>query len=210
MNQIQISQSSEHAGKPLTLKIARALLIEMFSGKTGVQKKELKRAVDEMHTKRGGSLSTNEMHPVSAALSVMKKQGLANNPSRGEWSIFSTPSVHSKNLFDSDAVRTLGKGKNSVYLWYYPAYRYLAEYEGKEFWACKISSVETQVPTEMPELPEIRLILRTDDPENLEQILHNILMFRGKQIADAPGKEWFMTSPSGVEDIYKMIMENAA
>ena len=80
---------------------------------------------------------------------------------------------------------------------------------GKEFWACKIGSVETQAPTEMPELPEIRLILKTDDPENLEQILHNILMFRGKHITDAPGKEWFMTSPSEVEDIYKMIVKNA-
>ena len=205
-----MNQSYENAGKPLTLKIARELIIERFSGKTGVQKKELKRVVDEIHTKRGGSLSTNEMHPVSAALSVMKKQGLANNPSRGEWSIFSTPSVPPKNLLDADTVRTLGKGKSSVYLCYYPTYRYLAEYEGKEFWACKISSVETQVPTEMPEPPEIRLILRTDNPENLEQLLHNILTFRGKQIANTPGKEWFMTSPSEVEDIYKNIMENGS
>ena len=204
-----MNQSYEHAGKPLTLKIARELVIEMFSGKTGVEKKELKRVVDEMHTKRGGSLSTNEMHPVSAALSVLKKQGLANNPSRGEWSIFPTPSIHPKNLFGSNTVRTLGEGKNSIYLCYYSAYRCLAEYEGKEFWACKIGSVETQVPSEMPELPEIRLVLKTDDPENLEQILHNILTFRGKHIADAPGKEWFMTSPSEVEDIYKMIIKNA-
>ena len=203
-----MNQSYKHAGKPLTLKIARELVIERFSGKTGVQKKELKRVVDEMHTKRGGSLSTSEMHPVSAALSVMKKQGLANNPSRGEWSIFSTPRVPPKNLLDADAVRTLGTGKHSVYLCYYPTYRCLAEYEGKEFWACKIGSVETQAAMEMPEPPEIRLILRTDDPENLEQLLHNILTFRGKQIADVPGKEWFMTSPSEVENIYKNIMEN--
>ena len=205
-----MNQSYEHTGKPLTLKIARELVIEIFSGKTGVKKKKMKQAVDEMHIKRGGSLSTNEMHPVSAALSVLKKQGLANNPSRGEWSIFSTPDVHAKNLFDSDAVRTLGKGKSSVYLFYYSAYRCLAEYEGKEFWACKIGSVETQVPSEMPEPPEIPFVLRTDDAENLEQLLHNILRFRGKQIADAPGKEWFMTSPSEVEDIYKMIMENVS
>ena len=203
-----MNESYEHVGKPLTLKIARELVIERFSGKTGIEKKELKRVVDEIHTQRGGSLSTNEMHPVSAALSVMKKQGLANNPSRGEWSIFPTPSAPPKNLLDSDAVRTLGTGKSSVYLCYYPTYRCLAEYEGKEFWACKIGSVETQAPTEMPEPPEIRLILRTDDPENLEQLLHNILTFRGKQIADVPGKEWFMTSPGEVEDIYKMIVKN--
>ena len=198
----------KHTGKPLTEGIARELITELFSGETGVQKKKIKQTVDETHTSRGGSLSTNEMHPVSGALSVMKNQGLANNPTRGKWSILSSPDVHANGPFNSGTVRTLGSGKNSVYLCYYPAYRCLAEYEGKEFWACKIGRIESPARTEMPELPEIRLIFKTDEPENLEQILHDILKFRGKHIADAPGKEWFMTSPSEVEGIYKSIMED--
>ena len=201
-----MNSSYKHTGKPLTMKIARELVIELFSGETGVQKKEIKQVVDETHTSRGGSLSTNEMHPVSGALNMLKKQGLANNPTRGKWSIFSNPDVHPNDSFDLDAVRTLGNGKNSVYLCYYPAYRCLAEHEGKEFWACKIGSVDSQVHTEMPEPPEIALIFKTDDPENLEQILHNILKLRGKHIADAPGNEWFMTSPSEAEGIYKNVM----
>ena len=199
-----MNNSYEHAGKPLTQKIAMELVIEIFSGKTGIKKKEMKQTVDETHTKRGGNLSTNEMHPVSGVLSVMKKQGLANNPDRGKWSILSNTS----DPFDSDAVRTLGKGNNSVYVYYYPAYRRLAEYEGKELWACKISRVKPQVRTEIPEPPEIKFFFKTDDPENLEQTLHNILKFRGKHIADAPGKEWFMTSPNEIEGIYNNIMEN--
>ena len=199
-------KSYKHAGKALTQKVARELVIEIFSGKTGIQKKQIKQAIDETHTSRGGSLSTNEVHPVSSALSIMKKQGLANNPTRGAWSILSKPGVSPNDPFDSDAVQTLGSGKNSVYLCYYPAYRYLAKYEGKDFWACKIDSAGSQVPTAMPELPEIWLIFKTDDSENLEQTLHNVLKFRGKHIEDAPGGKWFMTSPSEVEGIYKNLI----
>ena len=199
-------KSYKHAGKPLTQGIARELVIEIFSGKTGIQKKQIKQAVDETHTSRGGNLSTNEVHPVSTALSIMKKEGFANNPTRGMWSILSKPDVHPNDPFDSDAVRTLGSGKNAVYLCYYPAYRCLAAYEGKEFWACKIGSVETQARPEMPEPPEIKLIFKTDDPENLEQTLHNVLKFRGKHIEHAPGGKWFLTSPSEVEEIYKNVV----
>ena len=121
----------------------------------------------------------------------------------GKWSILS----NRNDPFDSDAIRTLGKGKSSIYVYYYPTYWRLAEYEGKELWACKISRVKPQVRTEIPEPPEIKFFFKTDDPENLEQTLHNILKFRGKHIADA-GKEWFMTSPNEIEEIYKNIMEN--
>lgn len=204
-----MNSSYKYTGLSLTEKIARELTVEIFSGKTGVQKKEIKRAVDETHTSRGGSLSTNEMHPVSTALSILKKQGLANNPTRGKWSIFSNPEIYPNYPYDSDTVRTLGSGKSSIYLYYYPAYRCLAESEGKEFWACRIGSVGSQVGTPMPELPEIRLILKTDDSENLEQTIHNVLKFRGRHIADAPEKKWFITSPSEVEEIYKNVMGSA-
>ena len=201
-----MNQSYKYAGKPLTERIARELVIEIFAGETGVEKKQIKQAVDETHTSRGGIPSTNEMHPVSSALNIMKKQGLANNPIRGMWSILSNPDVHPNDPFSSDAVRTLGSGNSSVYLYYYPAYRCLAEYEGKAFWACQIDKTGSQVPTAMPEPPEIRLIFKTDDSENLEQTLHNVLKFRGKYITGVPGGKWFLTSPSEVEEIYKNVV----
>ncbi len=203
-----MNENYKYAGVPLTEKIARELVIEIFSGETDIRKQEIKQAVDETHTSRGGSLSANEMHPVSVALSILKKQGLANNPTRGKWSIFSKPGVFSNGSFNSDAARTLGNGKSAIYLYYYPAYRCLAESEGKEFWACKIDSVESQVGDAMPEPAEVRLILKTDNFKNLEQTIHNVLKFRGRHIADAPGKKWFITSPSEVEEIYKNVMGN--
>ena len=201
-----MNESYKYAGRSLTERIARELVIEIFAGETGIRKKDIKQAVDETHTSRGGIPSTNEVHPVSSALSIMKKQGLTNNPIRGMWSIFSKPDVHPNDSLDPESVRTLGSGKRSVYLYYYPAYRCLAEYEGKEFWACQIDKAGSQVPTTMPEPPEIRLIFKTDDSENLEQTLHNVLKFRGKQIQNAPGGNWFTTSPSEVEEIYKNVV----
>ena len=201
-----MNKNYKYAEKPLTERMARELVIEIFSGKTGIQKQEIKRAVDETHTKRGGSLSTNEIHPVSTALSILKRKGLANNPARGQWSILSNSNVHSSGPVDSDAVRTLGRGESCVYLYYYPTYRCLAEYEGKECWPCKIDSIESQDRTEMPEPPEIGLIFKTDDSENLEQTLHNVLKFRRKHIEAIPGKKWFLTSPSEVENIYKNLI----
>ena len=203
-----MNKNYKYAGRPLTEKIARELVIEIFSGNTGIKKREIKRAVDEAHTSRGGRLSTNEVHPVSGVLSVMKKQGIANNPTRGEWSIFN-PDVYLDVPSDSGAVRTLGSGKNAVYLFYYPAYRCLAECEGRDFWACKIDKVGSQVPTAMPEPPEIRLVFKTDDSENLEQTIHNVLKFRGKHIGDAPDGKWFMTSPNEVEEIYRSLVGSA-
>ncbi len=78
-----MNQDYQYAGKSLTEKIARELIVELFSGKTEIKKKKIRQTVDETHTSRGGFLSTNEMHPVSAALSNLKKQGFAENPAFG-------------------------------------------------------------------------------------------------------------------------------
>ena len=201
-----MKNSYEYAGKPLTQKIAMELIIEIYSGETDVQKKKIKQAVDERHTQRGGILSTTELHPVSGALNVLKKKGLASNQTRGKWSIVSNSDRPLNDLLDSDTVPTLGNGNSHVILCFYPAYRRLAEYEGKGFWACMISRNESQMRNEMPESPEIGLIFKTCDPQDLEQTLHNILKFRGKSIENVPGSKWFMTSPSEVEEIYKNII----
>ena len=203
-----MDKNYKYAGKPLTERIAREHIIEIFSGKTGIEKKEIKQAIDETHAARGGILSTNELHPVSNSLNILKKQGLADNPIRGRWTIFSNPDVSPKDPLDLDDVRTLGSGGSSVYFYYYPAYRALAASEGKQVWACGISSVRSQIGTAMPEPPEIKLILKTDDPENLERTLQNVLKFRGKQIENAPERKWFTTSPSEVKEIFKNIMGN--
>ena len=201
-----VNENYKYAGTSLTEGIARELIIEVFAGKTSIKKKEIKRVIDETHTARGGSLSTNEVHPVSNALSIMKKKGLAKNPSRGKWSIFSKADGSANVYVNSDTVRILGSGEKSVYLYYYPVYRCLAAYQDKHFWQCKIEQSISDIPPGMPEPPEISFIFRTDDSENLKQVIHNVLKLRGKHISDARGGKWFLTSPSEVESIYKNVI----
>ena len=125
----------EYVETPLTPGIARKLIVELFAGRT-VQKQEIVRIVDETHLERGGMPpKAKRLHPVTMALSKMKREGQAKNPRQGHWFIFLTPqdddNVDSeRNNLDSenlDPEKTIGSGKQSVYLYYYPAYRHLAE-----------------------------------------------------------------------------------
>lgn len=117
----------------------------------------------------------------------------------------------------SDPEKTIGIGKGSVYLYYYPRYRESAESKGETVWECKIGRtggdkadgrIKPQV-TGQPESPKIGLHIKTDREEKIERIIHDILKVRGKHIAEAPGKEWFLTSPSEVEEIYEFIGEKS-
>lgn len=113
--------------------------------------------------------------------------------------------------------RIIGSGNGSVYLYYYPQYRESAESKGEKVWECKIGRTKhdkadgriRNQATGLPERPMIGLHIKTDWPKEVEDIIHDILKVRGKHIADAPGREWFVTSPSEVEEIYNSIGESS-
>ena len=113
--------------------------------------------------------------------------------------------------------RTIGFGKSSVYLYYYPQYQESAESKGEKVWACKIgrtmySAADGRIRTQatgLPESPKIGLHIKTDKDVKIERIIHDILKVRGKHITDAPGTEWFVTSPNEVEEIYNFIGESS-
>ena len=116
-----------------------------------------------------------------------------------------------------EAERIIGSGNGSVYLYYYPQYQEMAESKGEQVWACKIgktihSEADGRIraqATGLPESPMIGLHIKTDKEKKIERIIHDILKVRGKHIADAPGREWFVTSPSEVEEIYNSIGESS-
>lgn len=93
--------------KGLTPQIAQELIRELFSGQT-VQLQEIKEKVDEGHRERGG-LPSNYIwhHPVTYALSKMKRIGLADNPRRGHWSISSSEADPDSE--ELDPIKTLNK-----------------------------------------------------------------------------------------------------
>lgn len=80
----------KYFGQSLTPNIAQELIQELFAGRT-VQRQEIMRIVDETHLDRGGQLSVARYHhPVTLALSNMRRSGLVENVGPGIWSF---PSV---------------------------------------------------------------------------------------------------------------------
>ena len=211
----------EYVKKPLTPKIVQYLIIELFAGQT-IQKQEMMRVVDETHRERGGLPSRARFHhPVTLALYDMKREGRAENPNPGDGNWFIPLSSQGDESVDDENVnseetnlnseRVIGSGEGSVYLYYYPAYKRLAELDGEQVWACKIGKarndplirIGSQTRTALPEYPKVGLIIKTDELRLMETTIQNILKIQGKQKQDAPGKEWFVTSPSEVEQVYE-------
>ncbi len=146
--------------------------------------------------------------------SVAEKHGIDLSELKGSL----TP--RRKNMIpnsDLDPEKTIGIGKGSVYLYYYPQYRESAEAKGETVWRCKIGKTKNQEldgrikgqATGLPENPKIGLHIKTDTEEKIERIIHDILKVRGKHIEEAPGREWFLTSPCEVEEIYNFIGESS-
>ena len=106
--------------------------------------------------------------------------------------------------------KIIGTGEGAVYLFYHDDHKYKAESEGKSFWQCKVGMTErdpiervrTQTSTATPEPPKT-YIFRTDVPEAMEKAIHAILDACGKRVKYSRGKEWFITSPDEVENIYR-------
>ncbi len=215
-----MNKQYKYVKKSLTPNIARELIQELFAGQT-VQKQEIVRIVDETHLERDGlAPQAKRHHPVTMALSKMKREGQADNPRQGYWLIPSSTQDEDSvdpELDNLDTEKTVGSGKGSVYLYYYPAYQCLAELRGEEVWPCKIgkarndpiSRILSQTRTVLPEHPKVGLVIKTDELNLMENTIQNILKLQGKHKQDAPGDEWFITSPSEVERVYERNFGNS-
>ena len=204
----------EFQGQPLTPKRAEKLIMEHF--KEGEYKlQDITRQVNRLHLDSGGcECASDSYNPVASALQKLTKKGSIERlkRKRGLYRILSHPSPSP----DPDGPKTIGEGDGCVYIYYFPAYRRLAEYENNSSWPCKIwpckightvqynprHRIIIQVGTPMPEEPEIGLIIKTDNPSDIEQRIHSILKEFNTHIENAPGKEWFLTNPDQVARIY--------
>lgn len=97
--------------------------------------------------------------------------------------------------------------KPSVYWYTFPAYRADAG-----CYPIKIgrgidpeARIRAQV-TAMPEKPIVLGKYEHNDPTALERALHSILILRGKRKTDAPGTEWFLTTPAEIEELIKIVL----
>ncbi len=108
--------------------------------------------------------------------------------------------------------KEVGEGSECVYLYFNPNDRALAELKDRDVWECKIGLtsgcnaipriLNQGVRTALSRLPTVGLVLRTHDSLALETALHSALRLVGAEVPDAPGDEWFITSPARVEAWY--------
>lgn len=225
---------------PLSRPIAKELLLEMFSDET-FTKQDATDLIVSGHNERGGVPCDGEKAASSVmkeALRELKEEGMVAvvSPSkRGpgvQWHIFSDGDP---NLMEGDddtegvedlgegvvptdpePHKTIGTGDQSVYVYYYPAYKELAELKGMDTYRCKVgkfnnddplSRVWKQLGTSTCEYPQVALVINTDNPEKMEKALHIMLDLMGRHLTDTPGNEWFLTNPEEVEAIYKSLMD---
>ena len=121
--------------------------------------------------------------------------------------------IYNPDKVEASEVKEIGKGSESVYLYYFPTYRRYAELLKEPNYPCNVGRTEgvvtnrvsQQIGDQLPEKPQLALILRTDNCRWLEARIHAALKRKGKQIEDAIGEEWFMTDPSEVKSIYQSI-----
>ena len=131
-----------------------------------------------------------------------------------------------KNV-DTSKMKVIGRGDQSVYLYYFPTYelnsiyytKYVDDTHETLLYKCNIGQtkddvkirVGAQIGRQCPEKARIALVIRTDDCDSLETEIHDELKMRRKWLDpkynDVVGEEWFLTNPAEVEEIVKSIDE---
>lgn len=195
-----------YEGVPLTPTVMAGLITELAPEGVPVTRAELLRLATEHH-ESGGGLPTrgSSVSTVKKALQQLQEAGRAEQLAvRGYWRI------------KGDALEVgvdhpieEGEGDQTLYVYFFPAYRDQAAHLGRKEWPVKIgmtasesaSRIRDQIGTAMPEKPMVGLLYRTDDAAGLERLVHSTLKARGKHLTGAPGKEWFMSSVQEIRDI---------
>jgi|SRR5438132_3635447 len=222
--------TADLSGVPLTPGVARHIIEEIFQRQSQWKRADLVAEVQRVHSERGGLAGQqNPFAVVKKALSNLQDDGLVEKHHYGHWKWISTPKesagqdstvdgpVESPDYdADNDAQvgeKVLGSGPESVYLYFNPNDRKLAELEGRSLWECKIgrsSMADSAVrihsqgaKTALSHEPVVGLVIRTMDSSALEKALHAALRLVDAQVPDSPGVEWFLTSPQQVESWYR-------
>ena len=190
-------------------------------------KKEITKQVLEIHEKHGGRppnsdpdrilnkalpllCSTSEIERVGSgyyrALAGVADRAIETEPSNDDIELAAS-GMH------LEPEQTLGEGPESVYVYFSENDRELSGYKQKSTWPCKVGfargSVSSRVlaqgiKTAMASFPKIGLVIKSDNASALERVLHSALTEADAWIEEAPGSEWFMTSPQRITKWYEV------
>ena len=190
-----------------SVEIAQALLADARA--SGSKMRHIRAYLLSKHQERGGleppeGQSGNPI--VQSALEKLQKIAKTSAMGNNVWRIAK------KNQW------IFGEGQHWVYLYYFSRDKQDAERKGQSVWECKIGKAdgvnnegkiiydapEKRVQNQTrgtPKAPIIALLFRTDLHKALEDAIHAILTLQGKHLAQAQGREWFLTNPSDVVHI---------
>ena len=216
--------SYDYFGLELTPSIFEKLLIQFYDGKQ-FSRQDAVETITKYHKENGGVLGKTSYTSVfKKAAQKMSENGLENvgygmwrlrYNNRSDVEIVQAP-IPIKEEFSYVADKEIGEGKNAVYVYYYDCYKELALLKGENRWACKIGRTDvdpigriiSQAGTCYPELPHVALVINCIDSALLEKAFHDILKLKKRWIKTAPGKEWFITSPQEIENLFDLINDD--
>ena len=207
----------------LSPEIMTELIVSLFTGKR-FSRQECVDAIVKYHLDNGGICNHKSyVSSFKRATQKLRNKGYnLQNIGYGMWFLDSDSKPY-KGFWSSTEIiaedtnvnntKEIGSGSETVYVYYYPIYRKYALLNNQSEWQCKIGMttknlwdrIYSQAATCFPEEPFIALIIKCDDARTIETILHKILKNKNKWLETAPGKEWFLTSPEEVENIYNTI-----
>lgn len=108
---------------------------------------------------------------------------------------------------EEEAAIADGETTPAVYWYTFPAYR--KDQGAYPIKVGKGNDPQARIAQQVTAMPEAPVILGTFSHAsafNLERALHAVLTLRGKRKIDAPGAEWFLTTPAEIADIIKKVL----
>lgn len=217
-------ETYKYAGQPMIPQIFAEDLIALFN-MSQFRRKQAIQCVLKFHEKNNGlPVQSQPANVFKKAIQYLSPY--ATHPSYGIWrlryeEVPSDDELENHVVEQTDRARaaglkadkTLGEGPGVVYVYYYDTYRQFAELQGKDHWPCKVGMTDVdltdriygQATTAYPERPHVALQMNCENARSMEKVLHGILELWNRKIGDAPGDEWFDTSPDEVKSIFAMV-----
>lgn len=232
----------QYENLPLQPSTARRIIERLFNERPVWKRRDLATRVLEEHKAAGGIAGKqNELNVAKKALQDLQSDGMVVNASPGHWRWVSSasapvePTVKKETAettpiipvdfsdeddseeADSSTVKQIGSGSETVYVYFNPNDKKLAQLENRRVWECKVGRtgamdsysrlVGQGARTALSRLPVVGLLIKTNDSAALEKALHASLRLNDAQVADSPGIEWFMTSPELIELWHAMFQQ---
>lgn len=205
----------DNRGLELVPSLFANILIELFDGKI-FKRQEAILAAKEYYIKTGGFLENDrDLTAVfKAATRLLKNKGLTNQ-GYGTWKLnykkedVEIVQVKPKNI-EYNVDEEIGFGDCAIYVYFYDIYKKYAEINNTNLFECKIGRTDrdpihrifNQSGTCYPEKPHIALIIYCDNSKSLESAIHSVLHYKGREVKGSLGKEWFLTTPEEIKEIY--------